>query len=265
MNVFIREMRCNLKSLIIWSISMWLLVLVGMVKYSGIAAAGGASIELFKAMPESLKAIFGLSGVDITSVGSFYSIFFLYFILLATIHSGMLGATIISKEERDRTADYIFAKPRTRGGIISGKLFALLANILILNLVTLVSSITTMASYNKSESLNGKIITMMAALFILQILFAAIGLLASALTGNSKKATSVTTFVILAAYSLSIAINVNKNLDILRPLTPFKYFEGVDIMNGKGMELNYILLSGIISTVMIFAAIYFYKKKDLRV
>ena len=265
MNIFIREMRSNLKSLIIWSISMLLLVLTGMVKYSGVAAAGSASVELFNSMPESLKSIFGLSGVDITSVGGFYSMFFLYFILLATIHSGMLGATIISKEERDKTADYIFTKPRSRNGIISGKLFALLANILVINGVTCISSIITVAMYNKGESLNGKIIVMMLAIFILQILFAGMGLLASALTGNSKKATAVTTFAILSTYALAIAINIKSDLGVLRVLTPFKYFDGVDIMNGKGMEMNLILFSGVISVIMIYASCYYYKKRDIKV
>ncbi|MEI7885061.1 MAG: ABC transporter permease subunit [Clostridia bacterium] len=265
MNIFMREMRTNLKSLLIWSVSMWLLILVGMVKYSGIAAAGNASIDLFNAMPEALKSIFGLSGVDITTVAGFYGMFFLYFMLLAGIHSGMLGATIISKEERDKTADYIFAKPRTRAKIISGKLLALFANIIVLNIVTCVASISSVAMYNQGKSLSAEITMMMIALFAFQLIFAAIGLLASALVGTSKKATSLTTLVLLSTYALSVAINIQSNLKSLRFLTPFRYFEGVDLMKGKALELNYLLLSGIIIVIMVLASYYLYEKRDLKV
>lgn len=265
MNVLKRELRGNMKSLIIWSICMVLLVLVGMVKFSGISAAGSASVELFNSLPESVKAIFGLTGIDVTSVGGFFSMFFLYFMLLGSIHSGMLGATIISKEERDKTADYLFAKPRTRATIIAEKYAAWFINIIVFNLVTCVSSVVIVGGYNKGESITSGIIEMMTALFILQFLFGAIGLSVSSLVDSNKKATGITTAIILGTYMLSIGMSVNENLAKLRVLSPFKYFEGPAMMTGNGMEAAYVAFSIILGIGLSIVTFYYYGKRDLKV
>ena len=41
---------------------------------------------------------------------------------MATVHAAMLGADIISKEERDKTAEFLFVKPISRNKIIISKL-----------------------------------------------------------------------------------------------------------------------------------------------
>ena len=58
---------------------------------------------------------------------------------MATIHAAMLGATIIAKEERDKTAEFLFVKPVSRSKIISFKLLVALVNIVILTIVAAIS------------------------------------------------------------------------------------------------------------------------------
>lgn len=265
MNVFYREMRGNLKSLIIWSISAGLMVFLGMMKFSAISAGGNASIELFNSLPDAVKAIFGLSGVDITQVGGFFSMLFLYILLLAAVHSGMLGATIISKEERDKTADYIFAKPRTRTSIIMWKIGAWFVNIVIFNIVICLSSFSAVSMYETGKSLNSEIVILMIALFILQLLFGMIGFVASSLAKTSKKATSIVAFVILGTYILSVAINMNDDLKSLAVLTPFRYFDSIAIMTGKPLDMTNAIFVGLASAIFAIATLYFYKKRDIKI
>jgi len=157
MNIVLRELRANLKSLIIWSVSMVFLIAVGMVKYSGIAAVGQSANELFNQMPAAMKSILGMNYLDLTSISGYYGMFFLYFLLLGGTHAVMLGATIISKEERDKTADFIFVKPIARSRVITAKLIAVLINLVIFNLVTLLASVFFVAMYNKGEPINDQI------------------------------------------------------------------------------------------------------------
>ena len=60
---------------------------------------------------------------------------------MATIHAAMLGATIIAKEERDKTSEFLFAKPVLRSTIITAKLLAAFVNIVVFNLITFISLI----------------------------------------------------------------------------------------------------------------------------
>jgi len=251
-----------MKPLLVWCISIILLIYVGMIKYGAIAAVGENANDLFKQMPASMQSILGLNTLDITSVSGYYGMFFLYFMLLVGTHAVMLGAIIISKEERDKTADFLFSKPVPRVGIVAAKLTAAVINLVVLNLTTLAASIFFTAKYNRGESINNQIIYLMIALFILQLLFTSIGTAISGLTRNSHQATSQATALFLAAYILSAAIDVNNNISFLKFLTPFKYFPTAEIMNGHYDPFS-LLLSALIIIVFTAATIFLFKNRDI--
>jgi len=75
---------------------------------------------------------------------------------MAKIHASMIGAAIISKEERDKTTEFLFAKPVSRNEIITAKLFSGFANILIFNLITTTSSIIMVDIPTKVKQLQAK-------------------------------------------------------------------------------------------------------------
>lgn len=265
MNIVLRELRAHLKSIIIWCVSMVLLIYTGMIKYSGIEQSGDAINDMLAGLPDALLTAFGMNQFDLTQIGGYYGIFFLYFVLIGTIHAVMLGATIISKEERDHTADFLFVKPVKRNKIITAKMIAGLINIIILNITTLISSIIFVNIYNKGESITGDIFMLMLALLILQLLFYSIGAFTSTVTNNTRSATSISTGILLGTFILSIAIDMYDKLDFLKFITPFKYFEAKDIMFGGKINGIFVILS---FTIIIVATIYTYKgyqRRDLKV
>ncbi len=263
MNIVLRELRANLKSLIIWSFSMIFLIFVGMVKYSGFQAAGQSAKELLDQLPMAMKNILGMNGLDLTSIAGYYAIFFLYFMLLAGVHAVLLGAVIISKEQRDKTADFLFVKPVIRSKVITAKLIAVFINLVVLNLVTLVSSIVFVQQYNKGEPIYNQIIKLIIALFILQLIFAAVGVVISSFTKNTKKATSIATTFLLSTFMLSVAIDVYDKIDFLKYFTPFKYFRAADLMRGGSLDSLFLFLSAIIIIGSTAFTYYIYNKRDI--
>jgi len=142
MNIFLREIKANTKSLILWSIGMFFMIISGMVKYSGFSASGQSMNEIMSQVPKSIRAVLGMGDFDLTKASGFYGMLYLYLLIMVTIHASMLGANIISKEERDKTTEFLMVKPVSRTGIITAKLLAALANVIILNIVTLALSIS---------------------------------------------------------------------------------------------------------------------------
>ncbi len=263
MNIVLRELKANRKALIIWCISMFLFIVMGMVKYSGFSKMGSEVNKMMESLPKVMTSMFGINSIDLTSVGGYYSIFFIYFTLIAGIHAIMLGATIISKEERDKTADFLMVKPIKRHKAVTSKLIAAFINVLILNIVTFVGSVVNVAFYNKGESISGEIFKITCTLLILQIVFLSLGLLFSSLTKTTKKATGLSTGVILAMYIISLAIPLTNKLDFFRFITPFYYFDAKDIMLGQGIEMIYVLISLIIVILATSLTYVFFNKKDL--
>lgn len=265
MNIFLREMKAHTKSLIIWSFGVFFMVASSMIKYEGLSQSGQSMNEILAQMPKSLQSIMGTGGFDITKISGYYGVVFLYLVLMATIHAAMMGASIISKEERDKTSEFIFVKPVSRDKIITSKLSAALANIIILNIITLVSSITMVKYYGKGEDINNDILKLMIGMFVLQIVFLLIGTAISALSKRPKISISITTGILLVMFILSIAIDINSNLEPLKYFTLFKYFEAKSLMFGGEFQIIFIILSILIIAVCSSVTYVFYRKKDLNI
>lgn len=265
MNVFMREMKANRKALIIWSIGIFFMVASSMVKYAGLSASGQSINDLLAQMPQSLKAIMGMGTFDLSTATGYYGVLFIYLAMMATVHATMLGANIISKEERDKTAEFLFSKPISRNEIITSKLLASLVNLLIFNLVTLVSSILMVQKYSKGEAVIGDITRLMVGMLILQLIFLFIGTAIAAISKHPKAAPSFATGILLFTFMLSIAIDMNRRIENLKYLTPFKYYDAKNLIYTRGFEPVYVILSVVIIAVLFWVTYVFYKSRDLNV
>jgi ABC-2 type transport system permease protein len=265
MNVFMIEMKAHRKSLIIWCIAMLFMVGSGMSKYEVYSTSGQSINDVMDKLPKVVQAIFGIGVFDLSKASGFYGMLFLYLVLMTTIHAVMLGANIISKEERDKTTEFLMAKPISRDKVITAKLFAALVNIIILNIVTLISSIFIVGYFSKGESVTSDIEILMAGMFILQLMFMFIGTALAAVSKKPKTAPSVATGILLTAYLLSTVIDINTKLESLKYFTPFKYFEAKNLMVNGSFEPVFVILSVLIIAVLLCSTYVIYRKRDLNV
>jgi ABC-2 type transport system permease protein len=263
MNIFLRELKANRKALIIWSVCMFLFVLSGMGKYT--AYSSGSTSEVFDKMPYSMKAMLGIGSFDVTTMSGFFAFLFPYLALTTAIHAVLLGSGIIAKEERDKTTEFLMVKPVSRNTIITLKLFAALVNIIIVNLVTLFSSIVMVAAYNKGKDITGEVVMFLLSMFIVQLIFLSLGTLLSAFIRNPKASGSLATGILFGAYVISKITDLTDGVNALNVLSPFKYFSYENIVNGKGLSFGIVVLSMLLVAVFSVATYFFYTKRDLNV
>ena len=265
MNIFIREMKDNRKSLILWSIGVLFMVMGGMAKYEAYANTGQSINDIIQQMPEGIRSILGFGTFDLTQAIGFYVMLSLYLMIMASIHAALIGAHIISKEEQDKTAEFLFVKPISRYRIITLKLLAALTNIIIFNLVTLFSSIFMVGYYSNGNQFIGDILYVMIGMFLLQIIYLLIGTGIAAISKNPKRAAALATGILLVTFILSMMIDINNKLQSIKFLTPFKYFEGKNLIFGDGFEPFYLILSFVIIAIFGTGTYVFYRKRDLNV
>lgn len=263
MNLFKRELKANSKSLIIWSIGIIFMVVSGMGKYSSLEGTGQSMNALIDDMPKSLQAIMGTGSLDLSTAIGYFGVLFLYLAVMAAIHAAMLGSNIIAKEERDKTVEFLLVKPISRTRMMTAKLSAALVNIVAFNLVTFVSSLGMVRKYAPGEDVTGSIMMLMIGMFILQLIFLVLGTAIAAIYTNAKKATSLTTGILLFLFILSIAIDLNEKLDKLQFLTPFKYFDAKQVLGEGGFEPLYLVLSFFLLIGLTIMTFVFYRKRDM--
>lgn len=264
MNIFLRELKANRKALIIWSACMFIGVLGGMGKYTAYSS-GGAESEVFTKMPYTIRALLGIGSFDVTTMTGFFAMLFLYLELTAAIHAALLGSGIIAKEEGDKTTEFLMVKPVSRASIITSKLLAALFNIVVLNIVTLLSSILMVAAYNKGRDVTGEIVMFQLSMFIVQLVFLTLGALLSAFRKNPKASGSIAAGIVLGAFIVSKITDLTEGLKFLNVFSPFKYFSYENIVNGDGLNFIIVILSLLLAGIFSASTYFFYKKRDMRV
>ncbi|MEI6578541.1 MAG: ABC transporter permease subunit [Eubacteriales bacterium] len=265
MNIYIRELSAHRKSQIIWSVSMFLLVIGGMGKYSaGLGAGVGSMNELISQMPKSLQNLVGVGVFDLSKAIDYFGLLFLYIALMATIHAIMLGTGIISKEERDKTVEFLMVKPVSRQKIITSKLLSALTMIVDFNIVTYISGLIILSKYSKDVPFIPGLTKLMLAMLAMQIFFAALGAFMAAVINKPKLSSAVGTGVLLAMFMLSIIIDVTGKLNFLKYFTIFKYFDAKDILK-LGYDFTYPVITAVLLLAAIYGTYYFYKKRDLKI
>lgn len=265
MNIFSREIKAHRKALIIWCIGVIFMVAGGMGKFSGMSQAGQSVNELFKDMPKSIQVIFGMADFDLSKASGFYGILYLYLSVMAAIHALLIGTDIIVKEERDKTSEFLMVKPISRRKIITFKLIAAFVNIVIFNLVTLAASIAIVGKLSNEENINQNIIILMFGMFMLQMIFMFLGAAIGAINKNSKLAGSLGMGMLMFTFILSMIIDLNKKIQSLKFITPFKYFEAKNLMYGQKIDIVYLIISIFIIVFSITIAYIFYNKRDLNI
>lgn len=265
MNIFLREMKAHRWGLLFWCLGMVALVASGMAKYAGYKSAGQSVQAIFAAIPKTVQVVFGFSGFDLTKASGFYGVLFLYIAVMAAVHASLLGSNLISKEERDRTSEFLYSKPILRGRALTAKLLAGLTNIVVLNVVTLLSSFYFVDYFGKGESVGDEILILMAGLFLLQLIFFAIGALVAGIVRKPKSAPSIATSIMFLTFLLYYLVNLKDNLSVLKYLSPFKYFDAAVLLKDGRLDPIFVALSVVIVAVAVFGTYYFYSERDLSV
>lgn len=264
MNIFFRELKANRKALIIWSICMFLLVWSGMLKYTSYTAGEQAGAVL-NDMPHSVKALLGFGSFDPTTPSGFFAMLFLYIELTVAIHAVLLGAGIVAKEERDKTTEFLMIKPVSRAAVITAKLTAALLNILVINIVSLITSIVMVAAYNKGTAITGKIIMFMVSMFVVQLIFLSLGTALAAFQRDPKSSGPLATGILLMAFVVSKITDMTDKLNFLNLISPFKYFDVNKLEAGNGLTIGIVVLSLALIAILFLSTYLFYQKRDLKV
>jgi ABC-2 type transport system permease protein len=262
MNIFLRELRANLKSLIIWSFIVVLFVAVGFSKFSAYYE-NPELLAILDSMPAAMLEAFNLTAFNLTTITGFYGVMFAYFALMLSIAAAMWGSDIISKEERDKTVEFSLTLPVTRSKLITAKALAALVNCIVLGLVTWGATLASAGTYNPDKDFFNFVALGMLALFIMQLIFLALGIFLGCAMKQHKRAGSVAVSVLLATYFFSIFAGLDKNLEWLKYFSPFKYFDPAVLLRESRIDLNFVGLSFGIVVVALAGAYLTYAKRDL--
>jgi ABC-2 type transport system permease protein len=261
-NIFLRELKANLKSLLIWSVIVVLFSMVGFSKFS--AFYGNPELlGILDSVPPSVISAMNMDAFNLTTVSGFYGVMIVYFGLILSISAAMWGSDIIVKEERDRTVEFALTLPVTRGRVVSAKTAAAGVNCVALLLVCWGITLVGAQPFAPDAAFRTFVSISMLSFLLMQAIFLALGILLGCALKSYKRATSLAMSILLGTYFLSILSGLSDKVAFLRYLSPFKYFDPVLMMRESRLEMGFVGLSVVVAAVCFAAAYVAYQRRDL--
>lgn len=239
------------------------LALIFLSIYPSMVSEAADFKELIGSYPAPLRAMLGINLDYITSILGFYSMVFTFIVLCGAIQAMNLGISILSRESRERTADFLLVKPVSRSTIVSAKLMAALTSIIITNIVFCAAS-SIMASAVKTADYDGKLFFMInLTLLFIQLIFLAIGMVVSVFFKKLKSVLPISLGVVFGLYMFGALLASGTNDAAARYISPFRYFDITYIIKNAGYEASYMITGAVIVIAAIAATYIIYKGKDI--
>lgn len=263
MNIYLHELRSLRKTAVIWTCAMVALAAIFLSVYPNMVNEAADFKKLIGAYPPTVRAMLGINLDYITSILGFYSMVFSFILLCGAVQAMNLGVSILSRESRERTADFLLVKPVTRSVIVSAKLLAALTVILATNVVFNAASVL-LANAVKTADYDSKLFFMVnLTLLFVQLIFLAVGVVVSVFFKKLKSVLPISLGIVFGLYMIGALIATGKDDDWARFISPFRYFDITYIIKNAGYELPYLLTGAVIITVSIIAGYIIYNRKDI--
>ena len=263
MNIYTHEFKMNIRSVIIWSISIFLLILVYLSAFTTIADDVEMLNQMMSQFPEELLIAFGMDEMNMSSVLGFYGLVFLFAQVCLSIQAANYGFGLVSIEERELTADFLLAKPVSRTHILTSKLLAAITGLTITNIMVWISSfvVIEMVRDGKDYDVDALVMVLMTVV-VFQLVFLTVGMFISLLV---KRVRSVTPYSMALAFGMYIMSAFGGMLgdDKLEIISPFKHFDPNFIINNHAYDTPLVMISVTAIVVSVVGSYLLYSRRNI--
>lgn len=263
MSLYKRELKCNLKSMLIWAISVGFMIFIMFLTFDQMKDSMTELNSMINKMPESLVKAFGMNKVDTTTAIGFYAVkCYIMIALFGAIYGALIGGNIISKEEKDKTLEFLLSKPLSRENIFIQKTLAFVTHIFLFSLINFIILIISIKLYSSETVDIALLVSLGIAPFMLCLTFGLLALLISTITSKGKGVFPISLGLILFSYFLNVFAVIDDKLKFLGELSFFKYMDGTEIVLNGSIDIKYIIILVIFNILVVALAYFIFKKKE---
>ncbi len=263
MNMLMHELRQNQKTTIIWTLSLVAGAALYLSLFPAFANETAALRKILEGYPPDFRKALGITIDSFASISGFYSFIIAFIMLAGSIQAMILGTSIVSKEERGKTAEFLLTKPVHRSQILTAKLVAALILILITNVVYMISVPLLLNAIAGATIALKTFLLLSLTLFFVQLFFLGLGFLISVSAPKIRSVLAVSLTTVFGFYTAGILDSIIGNTAI-RYLTPFKYFDFSYIVKNGSYEIRFMVIEVVILILAITTSYYIYMKRDIR-
>ena len=255
------ELKQSRISLIVWTLSIASLLAVCVFLYPSMKNEMDAVSEMFSSMG-SFTAAFGMDKVSFGTLTGFYVVECGNIVGLGgAFFAALCGISVLAKEEKEHTAEFLMTHPVSRWRVVTDKLIAVIFQLVILNVAVYLTAVVSIALIG--EDIPWKELNLLhLAYFFLQVETATVCFGISAFLRRSGMGIGLG--IAMLFYFLNLVANITEEADFLKYITPFGYAEGADIVNSLSVNGEMLAVGVAFTVAGIVIAYVKYCRKDLR-
>lgn len=254
------ELRQGRASFFIWTASIGFLLAICIFLFPEMKGQMDGVSDVFASMGSFTQA-FGMDRLNFGTLIGFYAVECGNILGLGgAFYAAFCAVGILSKEEKDKTAEFLLTHPVSRKRIITEKLIAVLIQITAMNIIINAVSAGSIAAVG--EEIPWKEINLLhLAYYLLQLELAGIcfGVSAFLRKGNTGAGLGIAAMM----YFLNLIANITDAAEFLKYITPFGYCEGADIVSNGRIDGAMAAVGAVMGIGGIIAAYLKYTKKDI--
>lgn len=260
MTIIKHELKQNAISLTVWTASIGFLLAICVLIFPEMKGQMDEVSELFASMG-GFSAAFGMDQVNFGTLIGFYAVECGNILGLGGACFAALSAvSVLAKEEKGHTAEFLLTHPVSRIRIVIGKLLSVVLQILILNLVIYGLAVGSIAVIG--EAVPWKEITLLhLAYLLLQLELAGICFGISAFLRRGGMGVGLG--LAMTMYFLNIIANLSEKAEFLKYITPFGYAEGSDIVTALNLDWVLVAVGMLLFAAGILIGCIRYCRKDI--
>lgn len=254
------ELKQGKTSFMIWTASIGFLLATCIFLFPEMKGQMDSVNDVFASMGSFTEA-FGMNRLNFGTLIGFYAVECGNVLGLGgAFYAALCAAGILSKEEKDKTAEFLLTHPVSRKRIITEKLIAVLIQITAMNIIIYAVSVGSIAAVG--EAIPWKEIRLLhLAYYLLQVELAGICFGISAFL--RKGSAGVGLGIAAMMYFLNLIANIADVAEFLKYITPFGYCEGADIVSNGRLDGVMVAVGAVIGIGGIMIAYLKYTKKDI--
>lgn len=264
-NLFLKEIRKNAFSLMIWIIIITVLITITMSVYQTFMENQSKITGMLSIIPKGALQFKGISNFnDLLSVLGFYAANnVIYMMVLGSIYAIVLASNILLKEEYDKTAEYLLTRPVTRNEIFFSKFSVVFFNVFILNFITSLAGFICIELVKRGPFSIGAFLILSLYTLLLNLLFAAAGLFFSTIIKRAKPITTSCIGLVLILYFIYTLSKITESIAKIGYLSPFRYVD-MNVLS-PDYKLNILYMSYFIAGGILLTGLSYriYMRKDI--
>lgn len=263
MSIYRWDLKRYIKGVFIWSVVLIFLQFMYAAFYPSFAEDTELMTRMMRIMPKAFTQLFGLDELDFSNILNYMAmISSIYVTLVGSVFVTLVGVRSISREENEKTAEFLLSRPVTRNKIVASKFLASLTQVLIFDVVVSLAAFALMNIYKQGDFDISRYWLFWFSQVVLHITIMNLSFFIGISLKKPEGALPFSLGAMFTLYVVNMVSKLTEEANFLKYFTPFSYSDPATTIK-YGLSASFLYFYLLVNAALLTGGFLIYSKKDI--